>query len=340
MPALSLAGHTRSVYHLIAIKGLRPTRHWHRTIMPLPSDPQLLSLSENIITQFGQLFGDHPGHRAVHARGLMLSGTFTPTPTAASISAAPHFARASTPVTARFSTSTGIPNIPDTDPNTQPRGLAVRFNLAEHVHTDIIGHSTPLFPVSNGQDFYDLFNAIANGKAPEFLAAHPAAAKFVQYPKPFPVSLATEAYYALHAYKFTNAQGAVVFGRYSLVPVAGAHYLGDEEVKTQSESFLWDELPGRIAKAPVEFKVVLQIAEEGDVTDDITVQWPEDRKMIELGIVSLDKMVEENAKEQKKIIYDPVPRVEGIESAGDPLLEVRASVYLMGGRGRRAAPHA
>ncbi|KAJ7069628.1 catalase related subgroup domain-containing protein [Mycena amicta] len=305
--------------------------------MPLPADQELVALGEDIVNQLGQIFGSHPGFRPAHARGLLLTGIFTPTPAAAELSAAPHLHRATTPVTARFSSSTGLPLVPDTDPNANPHGLAIRFNLAEHVHTDIISHSTPAFPVRTGQEFLSFFRAVASGTVPEFLATHPAAAAFVQFPKPFPTSLAHEAYYALHAFKFTDKDGKTTFGRYTIVPEAGLQYLDEASVKDQSESYLYDELPERIAKGPVSFKIVLQLAEEGDATDDVTVQWPKERKTIVFGTVTLDKVVAENAQEQKKIIYDPVPRVEGIEPAGDPLFEVRAAVYLISGRKRRAA---
>jgi catalase len=46
----------------------------------------------------------------------------------------------------------------------------------------------------------------------------------------------------------------------------------------------------------------------------------------------------ENAHEQKNVIFDPIPRVDGIDPSDDPLLELRAAVYLIGGRRRRAAP--
>ena len=48
-------------------------------------------------------------------------------------------------------------------------------------------------------------------------------------------------------------------------------------------------------------------------------------------------VVPDNAKEQKQIIYDPIPRVEGIDTSDDPLLEMRAAIYLISGRERRAA---
>src|SRR4029453_2513793 len=105
--------------------------------MPLPSDEKLIALSEDLLKQFDTIFGLHPGFRPAHARGVLLTGTFTPSAAAASLTRAPHVTREFTPVTARFSSSTGLPLIPDTDPNANPRGLAIRFNLAEHVHTDI-----------------------------------------------------------------------------------------------------------------------------------------------------------------------------------------------------------
>ena len=40
------------------------------------------------------------------------------------------------------------------------------------------------------------------------------------------------------------------------------------------------------------------------------------------------------------IIFDPIPRVDGIEPSNDPLFELRAAIYLLSGRRRRAAPEA
>lgn len=59
--------------------------------------------------------------------------------------------------------------------------------------------------------------------------------------------------------------------------------------------------------------------------------------MVDLGVVKLEAIKEDAEQEQKQIIFDPVPRVQGIEPSGDPLLEVRATVYLFSGRERHAA---
>src|SRR5215475_1327142 len=128
--------------------------------MPLPSDERVVALANDVLAQFDQLFGLHPGFRPAHAKGVLLTGTFTPTVAARSLTSAPHISRTSTPVTARFSNSTGIPQIPDSAPEANPRGLAIRFNLAEHVHTDIISHSTDGFPAHDGKEFLEFLEAI------------------------------------------------------------------------------------------------------------------------------------------------------------------------------------
>ena len=112
------------------------------------------SLQTILLAQLDAIFGLHPGFRPAHAKGAMLSGTFAPSPEARSLTRAPHVTRESTPVTVRFSDGTGLPLIPDNLPDANPRGLAIRFHLADRVHTDIVSHSTgriliPICPVSS-----------------------------------------------------------------------------------------------------------------------------------------------------------------------------------------------
>lgn len=277
-----------------------------------------------------------------HANGRLVTGIFIPTPDAASLSAAPHFQNPSTPVIARFSSSTGIPNIPDTDANANPRGMALRFVLGNegHLHTDIIAHSTPFFPMRTGEGFLAMLGAIGNGTIGTFLEENATAAAFVQDPKPSPESFATEGYFGVNAFKFQSKDGKETFIRYRIVPDAGLSHLPESELSSKSQTFLFDELSERVGRGPISFKLFAQIAEEGDPTDDATQHWPEERKQIELGTVKLDTVEPEDQskKEQKHIIYDPIPRVEGIEPSDDPLLDMRAAIYLISGKQRRAAP--
>jgi catalase len=314
--------------------------------MPLPTDEKLIALSEQLLQQFDTIFGLNPGFRPAHAKGIMLTGTFTPSAEAATLTKAPHIVRESTPVTVRFSDSTGIPLVPDNDPNANPRGFAVRFNLAEHVHTDIVSHSTDGFPTRTGQEFLELLKALATSDPKNlagtpleaFLGSHPKALAFVQAPKPAPSSFARESYFGVTAMKFTNKDGVSRFGRYRIIPEAGNDHLDDAATTAKGADYLMTEIVERVGKEPVRFKVLVQIANDGDVVDDATNHWPEDRKVLELGILSLTAPVADNAREQKQIIFDPIPRVDGIEPSDDPLLELRAAIYLISGRRRRAAP--
>jgi len=314
--------------------------------MPLPTDEKLIALSQDLLLQFDTVFGLHPGFRAAHARGTMLTGTFTPSVNAASLTRAPHIIRESTPVTARFSSSTGLPLIPDDDPNANPRGLALRFNLAEHVHTDIVSHSTDGFPTRTGQEFLEFLRAVAASSSQKslptpieaFLAGHPKALAFVQTPKPTPSSFARESYFGVTAYRFTSKDGVSRYGRYRITPEAGNEYLDEATAKNKGPNYLYDELTERIAREPIGFQILVQVANDEDIVDDCTSHWPEDRPLINLGQVILSNPVANDAREQKKIIFDPIPRVDGIEPSGDPLLELRAAIYLLSGRRRRQAP--
>jgi catalase len=271
---------------------------------------------------------------------------FTPTKEAASLTRALHAQRASTPVTVRFSDSAGIPTVADNDPQfASPRGIAIRFHLAERVHTDIIAHSTNGFPVRTAEEFLVFLRALqASGPSAakptpieSFLSKHPRALAFLQTPKPIPSSFARESFYGVNAFKFTNREGASGVGRYRIRPVAGNDHLDAAAAAAKGPNFLMDEIATRVAAGPVKFNVAIQMAATGDVVDDASIPWPEDRAQLSFGDIALTAHVADDPNEQRKIIFDPIPRTDGIESAGDPLLTPRADIYLMSGRRRRAA---
>jgi catalase len=315
--------------------------------MPLTTDQKTLALSRSIIEAFDKVdHGPHPGFRPAHAKGILLTGEFNPSPEAVGLTRAPHVQRVSTPVTVRFSDFAGIPTVADNDPqNASPRGFAVRFHLAEHVHTDIVAHSVDGFPARTAEEFLEFFNALIAtdpaGPHPnaieQFLGKHPAALAFVQTPKPIPTSFARESYFAVSAFRFTNAGGVSRYGRYRVVPVAGNEYLNDAGASGQTPNFLIDEIGARVTREPVRFRVLVQLAEAGDPTDDSTVRWPESRQLITFGEIVLTAVASNHAEEQQRIIFDPIPRVDGIEPSADPLFEPRANIYLMSGRRRREA---
>jgi catalase len=311
--------------------------------MPLPTDEKRLALAKEVMQAFDDLHGVFPGHRPAHAKGILVTGTFTPTAEAAKLSIAPQF-QGPTPVFARFSNFAGVPMAADNKPDeASPRGCAVRFQLGAHKHTDIVAHSTDSFPVRTAPEFVEFLRALkASGPdvphptpIEQFLGSHPKALAFVQTPKPIPTSFGRETYFSVSAFKFIDAAGAGRFVRYRILPEAGNEYLTTEEAAAKHANFLMEGLATQLAAGPVNMQLWVQLAEEGDVTDDATTQWPANRKQVLLGVISLTGLVPEDNVDGRRIIFDPIPRVPGIEPSADPLLEPRADVYVLTGKRRR-----
>ena len=82
----------------------------------------------DLVDALNGLFGKHAGDRAAHAKGICLSGKFTPSAEAPKLSKATHFAK-EVPIRARFSLGGGDPKAPD-NAQDNVRGLAVKFDLS------------------------------------------------------------------------------------------------------------------------------------------------------------------------------------------------------------------
>src|SRR5262249_27801247 len=148
-----------------------------------------------------------------------------------------------------------IPNFPDNDPaGASPQGIAIRFQLAEHVHTDIIGQSLNKFPTRTPEEFLEFLKAAAasgpGASVPPpivaFLASHPAAKAFVDAPRLIPASYASQPYFAITAFKFTNAAGKSLFGRFRILPEAATEVLTAEQAAKKPADFLAREMKERL----------------------------------------------------------------------------------------------
>jgi catalase len=298
---------------------------------------------EQLVDALNALFGKHPGFRAAHAKGIVCEGEFTPAPSAATLTKAPHLQGKPVKATVRFSDSTGIPDIPDGVPDAGPRGMAVRFHLGDGESTDIVANAFNGFAVATGEDFVAFLKAVAaSGKdAPKptplekFLESHPKAKKVATAPKPVPASFASEPYFSVNAFEFTNAEGKSRYGRYQLHPEAGAKFLTTEEAAKQPPNFLIEELGQRLASGPAKFRIVVQLAAEGDKVDDATEVWPDDRPTVELGVLTITAKAADSDAASRALAFDPLHLVDGIEPSDDPLLVVRSSAYAISRRRRR-----
>jgi catalase len=280
------------------------------------------------------LFGQHPGIRANHAKGIVAIGSFSASPEAATLSRAPHLQGATVPVTVRFSNASGAPNIPDNSPNANPRGLAVKFRLPDGGDTDVVINSLAFFPVRTIEEFRDfLIAAKASGPndpkptpIERFLAEHPKAAQALASTKT-PASYATEQYNGVDAFIFVGPKGERTPFRYRVVPVAGVQHLSDDDIARRGPNFLSEDLEQRLKQGPVEFRVMAQIAEPGDPVEDATVPWPADRRLANLGTLRIEAIASDNAAASKSLVFFPGNLPEGIEPSGDPLIASRDAAY-------------
>nr|WPS94676.1 (S)-2-hydroxy-acid oxidase [Naematelia aurantialba]WPS94693.1 Catalase [Naematelia aurantialba] len=300
-------------------------------------DQNVVKTATELVETLKESFHTPPGFRPAHAKGALLKGTFTPTPEASQLSIAPQFT-APTETIVRFSDSPGTPTIADTDTSANPRGLACRFFFGDAKHTDIITQSTHVFPTRTGEEFLELLQAMAAGKTDDFLATHPAAKAALETPLQFAVGFETQRYFSIHAFKLIDAGGKATFVRYQFAPQT-VRVLDPSEVKSKTANYMFDALNETIAQGPIKMTLEAQIAEDGDVTDDATMYWPSSRKLVVLGTLEITAILEEGETqpEQKRLIFDPIPRVLGIERSDDPLLDIRSTAYLISGRERRAA---
>src|SRR3954452_23995764 len=263
------------------------------------------------VNTMNTLWGRHPGMRANHAKGVVVEGRFTPSPAASGLSKAVIFAGPPVPVTVQFSDSTGLPSLPDGAPPANPHGMSIKFHINGN-EADVVTNSLPFFPVATGEDFLALLEALSVSgpdaprptKAEEFIAAHPTVGKALGAIHT-PTSFARETYNGVDAFIFVNAAGDRQPFRFRIVPAAGTEHLSPEEVAKQPPDFLVDELPQRLAKGPVVFHLLAQLANPGDQTKDPTQPWPEDRKVVDMGTITLSHALADNAQAQAELRYLP-----------------------------------
>jgi catalase len=292
-------------------------------------------IEQQLVDALNKVFGVHPGFRANHAKGIVAEGNFKASPEAAGLSRAALFNGSPIPVTVRFSDATGIPNIPDGSANANPHGMAIKFHLPNGADTDMVINSLKFFPVATGEDFRDLLLALAESppnapkptKFEQFAASHPSVpAAFATVSTPD--SFADEEYYSIDAFVFVNATGARQAVRYQMIPERVVH-LAAADAATQPPNFLMDELPERLKHGPVTFHLRAQLATAGDSTKDPTIAWPNDRKSVELGVLTIDKVIADSAEAEKKLLFLPGALTEGIEKSDDPLIDIRDGAYAL-----------
>jgi catalase len=146
-----------------------------------------------------------------------------------------------------------------------------------------------------------------------------------------------EPFFSNNAFIFVNKDGMKQAGRYKILPAAGQRHLSETEAKSKPADFLIDDLKKRLATEPIKFRLVVQLPNPGDPTKDSSLVWPEDRKTIDTGVISITSVAADSAAAEKSLAFDPMNLTDGIEQSDDPLPALRSRVYALAASYRRQA---
>ena len=291
------------------------------------------TLVTEIVDTFYKIYGTHPGFRVNHAKGIVAEGSFVATPGASALSRAALFDGSRIPVTVRFSNDGGIPTVPDGAPS-NPKGMAIKFHLPGGGEVDMVILAVKFFPVATGEQFRDLLVAISESppdapkptKLDQFSTSHPTfPASFGSAPTPN--SFAEQEYHGIDAFIFVDKAGHRQAVRYIMTPEKSVR-LTAEEAARKPPNFLVEDLPQRIAQKPVVFHLKAQLAAPGDQTQDPSKPWPDDRQVVDLGVLTLDKPAVDSLEAQKTLLFLPNRLADGIELSDDRLPVIRSEVYV------------
>jgi catalase len=213
--------------------------------------------------------------------------------------------------------------------------MAIKFHLPNGRESDIVVNALEFFFVPTAEDFRDLQLAAAASppnapkptKLEEFLAAHPTVSKAIAT-LGIPDSFADEQYYGVDAFIFVDKANHKHAFRYIVAPEHIVH-LSKDEVSKNSPNYLIEELPQRLKTAPVIFHVKAQLAEPGDPTNDPSQPWPDTRRVVDLGVLTIDRTVPDSATAEKKLLFLPGNVTDGIEPSDDPLISARDAAYAV-----------
>jgi catalase len=289
-----------------------------------------------MMAAFESASGDHPGFRRNHAKGLCVTGWFESNGNAVPVSKATVFAAGRVPLIGRFGLAGGMPSQSDRPATVRSMALRMLLPGGEEWRTGM--NNIPVFPVNSAQGFYDQLLASkpdpASGKPnpaamQEFLARHPETVRAMAIIKTRAVSsgFADTTFNSLDAFFLVNAGSVSVPVRWATVPMQPFTSESGAQPLRAGKNYLFDDLIARIQKQPLQWRLVLTIGQPGDPTDDATLPWPEDRRQIDAGMVSIDHAFGEDAGACTDINYDPLVLPSGIEPSGDPLLSARSSTY-------------
>jgi catalase len=285
---------------------------------------------DKMVAAFAPPSGPALGHRRNHAKGICFTGTFESNGAGSELSKATVFASGQYPVVGRFNLGTPNPDAPDA--TVRVRGLGVQITTPDGQEWRSAMIDPPFFPVSTPQAFYALLLA-SGSKDPNamktFASEHSEFATFGDWAKsaPWTGSYAEEPYNSLNSFVFTDNSGTEHVVRWSLKPAAQAVPVSQDDLAKRGPDFLEEEITQRVAAAPQHWTMSVTVANPGDPTGDPSKAWPADRRSIEVGTLTVEKIEAERDGPCREINFDPTVLPSGIKTSDDPFPAARSSAY-------------
>jgi catalase len=270
------------------------------------------------------------GHRRNHAKGICFTGVFEANGAGSAFSKAQVFTRGQYPVLGRFNLATADANAPDGTVRVRGMGLQISTPDGEVWRSAMI--DAPFFPVSTPQAFYELLLASAStdpDAMKTFAGAHPEIAAFGAWAKsaPWTGSYAEDRFNSLNSFVFADSSGAEKTVRWSLLPAAQPVPVSPEDLAKRGPDFLEQEITERVRGGPQRWTMVVSVADPGDPTADPSKAWPEDRRAIDVGTLTVQQIEPERDGPCRDINFDPTVLPSGMRTSDDPFPAARSAAY-------------
>jgi catalase len=291
---------------------------------------------DRMMAAFQDVSGSHPGFRRNHAKGVCVTGWFDSNGQAVPLSKAAVFQPGRVPVIGRFALAGGMPFQVD-EPATV-RSMALRFLPpgSEEWRTGM--NNIPVFPVNSARGFYEELLAAAPdpatgradpAKMKAFLTDHPETVRAggIIMKRLVSSGFADATFNGLNAFRFVNAGGVSVPVRWAAEPLQPVVAESAAQAASGDRNYLFDDLIAQIHQHPLQWRLVVTIGQPGDPTDDATLPWPDDRRKVDAGTVTIDDVSSEATGLCTAVNYDPMVLPAGIEPSDDALLSARSAAY-------------